>query len=200
MGHNVRTIFLDRDGVINENRSDHVKSWAEFQFLPGALAGLCLLTNLGYRIFVVTNQAVINRGLVEQSVIEQIHLRMVQAATVHGATISAVRFCPHRDDEVCGCRKPQPGLLQGLAEEYGFDIGQAIMVGDAFSDIAAGQAAGCGTTIMVRSGRGLAQLSAAHTSLVQPDHVVDDLYAAALWLQTYRQAEAHTAQRVAFAL
>jgi D-glycero-D-manno-heptose 1,7-bisphosphate phosphatase len=140
MGFNVRTIFLDRDGVINENRVDHVKSWAEFHFLPGALDGLRLLHELGYRMFVVTNQAIINRGLVEQTVVEQIHLRMNEVALAHGASITAVRYCPHRDEEVCGCRKPQPGLLTGLAEQYAINMREATLIGDALSDIAAGQA------------------------------------------------------------
>jgi D-glycero-D-manno-heptose 1,7-bisphosphate phosphatase len=179
----VRTIFLDRDGVINENRTDHVKSWGEFRFLPGALAALRLLTELDYRIFVVTNQAVINRGVVSQADIEAIHQQLVLAANNVGASISAIRFCPHRPDERCLCRKPQPGLILGLADEYALDLGKSVLVGDTLSDIAAARAAGCATTMLVRTGLGSEQLALPQATTTQPDLIVDDLYEAAMWLR-----------------
>jgi len=159
-----RNVFLDRDGVINENRVDHVKTWAEFHWLPGALEGLRLLTEHGFRIFIVTNQ---------------IHQRMITVAAAHGATIAGLRFCPHRPDEACGCRKPQPGMLLDLAREHQVDLAAAYMIGDAPSDIAAGQAAGC-RTILVLSGR--TPLDHPGVQEHPPTHIAANLLDAARWL------------------
>lgn len=176
-----RNVFLDRDGVINVNRDDHVKSWDEFRFLPGALEGLRLLTEYGYRIFVVTNQAAVNRGLITHATLQAIHQRMVATAKTCGAHIVDVSYCPHRPDEDCDCRKPRPGMLLSLAATYQIDLHQAFMIGDALSDIAAGQAAGC-RTILVLSGRGQAQLAQLDTSQHRPNYVARDLFDAALLL------------------
>jgi D-glycero-D-manno-heptose 1,7-bisphosphate phosphatase len=177
----MRVVFLDRDGVINENRADHVKSWAEFRFLPGALAALRLLTQAEFRIFVVTNQAIVNRGVVAAHVIAEIHQHLQEQAAAQGATITAVRYCPHRPDERCSCRKPQPGMLQSLADEYGFDPHGAYLVGDALSDIAAGKALGC-HNVLVRTGRGSHELALMAADTPPPDYVANDLYAAAQWV------------------
>ncbi len=174
-----RDIFLDRDGVINANRDDHVKSWHEFRFLPGALEGLRLLTEHGYRIFIVTNQAAINRGLIARATLEEIHQRMVRTAAAYGARIAGIRCCPHRPDEACACRKPQPGMLLDLAAAYSIDLGQTYLVGDAHSDIAAGQAAGC-RTVLVLSGR--TPRESLDVGRAHPDHVAADLLDAARWL------------------
>src|SRR5579859_3809461 len=104
------TVFLDRDGVINYNRADHVKSWSEFEFLPGSLQALASLRKANYRVFVVTNQAVINRGIVDQAVVEHIHMQMLEHISRAGGRIEAVLYCPHRPEENCFCRKPLPGL------------------------------------------------------------------------------------------
>jgi D-glycero-D-manno-heptose 1,7-bisphosphate phosphatase len=147
----VRTVFLDRDGVINENRADHVKIWAEFAFLPGAVAAIARLSRSGKRVFVATNQSVINRGLATRATIEGIHGRMVREIEQFGGQIEAVACCPHRPDEGCPCRKPQPGLLLNLAREHALDLGSAVVIGDAPSDAQAGIAAGC-RAILVRTG------------------------------------------------
>ena len=146
-------VFLDRDGVINENRDDHVKSWREFHFLPGAPQAVARLTRAGVRVFVVTNQAVVNRGLVSRVRIDALNARMVRELRRRGGTIEAVAYCPHRPDEGCGCRKPRAGLLLDLARGHAIDLSAAAVVGDALSDIEAGQAAGC-QTILVLTGRG----------------------------------------------
>jgi len=176
-----RDIFLDRDGVINENRADHVKSWYEFRFLPGALNAMRLLTERHYRIFVVTNQAAVNRGLLASATLEEIHRRMVATAEAHGAHIAGLRYCPHRDDEACACRKPQPGMLLSLAAERQIDLGHAYFIGDALSDVAAGHAAGC-RTILVRTGRGSEQLGHADFLRHRPRHVAANLLDAVHWL------------------
>ncbi len=154
----MHAIFLDRDGVICENRPDHVKSWAEFHFLPGVKDSLVVLSQLGLPIIVVTNQAVINRGIISAAVVEEIHQRMVAEITAHGGRIDRVIYCPHLPDEQCLCRKPEPGMLLQVAQEMNLDLTHSYLVGDAASDILAGQRAGC-QTFLVLTGRGREQLA-----------------------------------------
>lgn len=176
-----RDIFLDRDGVINENRADHVKCWREFAFLPGALEALRLLSERHYRIFIVTNQAAVNRGQLSPATLDDIHARMIAAAEAHGARIAGLRSCPHRDDEACACRKPRPGMLLSLAAERQIDLSQSYFIGDAITDVAAGHAAGC-RTILVRTGRGLEQLNHPDFLRHRPRHVAANLLDAVQWL------------------
>lgn len=177
----MRTILLDRDGVINENRSDHVKSWHEFRFLPGALDALRLLTLSEFRIFVVTNQAIINRGITPRAVVDDIHHRMTFVAHEHGAVISDVAYCPHRTDERCACRKPRPGLLLDLARRWRFDVRETYLIGDALSDIAAGQSVGS-RSILVQTGRGRDQAQLPEAAMYRPAHIALDLPRAVQWI------------------
>jgi len=172
-----KAVFLDRDGVINENRADHVKCWDEFHFLPGAPEAIARLTHAGLRVFIVTNQAVINRGVVSRDVIDAINQKMVAELERCGGRIEAVAFCPHRPEELCGCRKPEPGLLLGLASRHGLDLPQSVMIGDAINDVEAGLAAGC-QAILVLTGRGPEQLSLARTVNRAGFRVARDLNAA----------------------
>ncbi|HEX2907701.1 MAG TPA: D-glycero-beta-D-manno-heptose 1,7-bisphosphate 7-phosphatase [Phototrophicaceae bacterium] len=146
-------IFLDRDGVINQNRIDHVKSWDEFEFVPGALESIRALTETGLPIFVVTNQAVINRGMVSIETLDGIHNRMQAEVRRAGGCITKVYHCPHDNHEACTCRKPEPGMLQHAAQEFNIDLRQSYMVGDAWTDVAAGVAVGA-RSILVLTGRG----------------------------------------------
>src|SRR5512135_2006935 len=114
----MRAIFLDRDGVINENRTDHVKSWEEFRFLPGALTALRWLRMAGFQVFVVTNQAIVSRGAASTRTIEDINTRMMLQVALHGGRICDVRFCPHDTGDACTCRKPLPGMLNDLAARW----------------------------------------------------------------------------------
>ncbi|MEI8305826.1 MAG: HAD-IIIA family hydrolase [Chloroflexales bacterium] len=182
----MRAIFLDRDGVINENRADHVAAWEQFLLIPGSLEALAVLTQCGFRIFIVTNQACINRGLVERTTVDAIHRRLAQIAQDHGARIDDVRLCPHRPDEGCRCRKPQPGMLLDLAREHVIDFARTTMIGDALSDIAAGRAVGS-QTVLVRSGRGVEQYRMLADGAPQPDYVAADLLAASRWLCDQRE-------------
>lgn len=152
-----RAVFVDRDGVICRNRDDHVKSWEEFVFLPGALEALKRLASSALSIIVITNQAVINRHMVPVEVVEDIHTRMVRAIEVAGGRVDRVMYCPHRPEERCGCRKPQPGLLLMAAEELGLDLSRSYLIGDAKTDMQAGRAAGC-RRYLVLTGRGRREL------------------------------------------
>ena len=152
-----RAVFIDRDGVICQNRKDHVKDWREFRFLPGALDALAWLAQTDLRIVIVTNQAVINRGIIPAETVEEIHRRMVSAIEAAGGRVDGVFYCPHRPDEGCSCRKPQPGLLLQAAERLALDLPGSYLIGDAEADMQAGRAVGC-RRFLVLTGRGRRQL------------------------------------------
>ena len=152
-----RAVFIDRDGVICRNRDDYVKSWPEFVFLRGALKSLARLARLRLPIIVITNQSVINRHMVPAQVVEDIHARMVQAIAAAGGRIDRVMYCPHRPDEHCTCRKPEPGLLLRAADELDLDLQRSYLIGDAETDMQAGRAVGC-QRYLVLTGRGRRQL------------------------------------------
>lgn len=174
----LNVIFLDRDGVINENRVDHVKSWDEFQFIPGAIEAIARLTAADLRLFVITNQAVISRGIISSPQVDAINARMVDVIEKHGGRIESVIYCPHRPEDFCACRKPAPGLLYLAAERYQLDLSEALVVGDSLADIDAGRAAGC-TGMFVLTGRGREQLEVSGLQY-QDVPVADDLLAASL--------------------
>ncbi len=152
-----RAVFVDRDGVICRNRNDHVKSWQEFVFLPGAIKALVRLTRVNLPIVIITNQAVINRGIIPAEVVEDINARMVRAIEAAGGRVDGVLYCPHRPDEQCDCRKPRPGMLLTAAKRWGVDLAQSYLVGDAETDVQAARAVGC-RRYLVLTGRGLRQL------------------------------------------
>jgi D-glycero-D-manno-heptose 1,7-bisphosphate phosphatase len=164
--------------VINENRVDHVTRWAEFRFLPGAPEAVARLCQAGLRLFVVTNQAIINRGLVSSGTIEAVNQHMVRELQRRGGRIEAVAYCPHRPEEQCACRKPRPGLLLDLARRYAVDLRAAAVVGDALTDIQAGQAVGC-QTVLVLTGRGRQELRRAALAGTNGFMVAPDLDCAA---------------------
>lgn len=148
-----RAIFLDRDGVINKNRADHVKSWAEFEFLPDVFGALRDLATLDLPIIVITNQGAIGRELTTHEAVDDIHARMLIAVQEQGGRIDDVLYCPHKPEDRCDCRKPQPGLLKQAAERWHLDLSQCFLVGDAETDIQAGQWVGC-RSLLVLTGRG----------------------------------------------
>jgi D-glycero-D-manno-heptose 1,7-bisphosphate phosphatase len=174
-------VFIDRDGVICENRDDYVKSWDEFKFIPGAAEALAALHTAGIRIFVVSNQSAIGRGIVTRQTVDGINEKMIDVLRAAGAEIEAVLVCPHSPEDGCACRKPEAGLLIEAAGEYGVDLERSWMVGDAESDIVAGTRAGC-ETVLVLTGRGADQVRAAEWGHGRPDLVAHDLVDAAIWI------------------
>jgi D-glycero-D-manno-heptose 1,7-bisphosphate phosphatase len=174
-------VFLDRDGVINHNRPDHVKTWAEFSFLPGALDALRTLAGLDWPVVVISNQAAIGRGLISREAVDEINRRMAAAVRAAAGRIDDVLYCPHRPDEACECRKPQAGLLLAAADRLGLNLGDSFLVGDAESDVLAARAAGC-RPVLVLTGRGAEQLSLLRKHDIDGYHVVDDLAGAVDWI------------------
>jgi histidinol-phosphate phosphatase family protein len=174
-------IILDRDGVLNVNRHDYVKTWDEFVFLPGTFDALRQLSQLGYPLIVVTNQAGVSRQIIPKEEIDRIHRRMLDELRRHSARVDAVYYCPHQAGERCGCRKPEPGLILLAAQHFDIDLSLSVMVGDAHTDILAGRRAGC-RTILVRTGRGEESLRKLSDPIslggpmpVRPDVVADSL-------------------------
>jgi histidinol-phosphate phosphatase family protein len=138
-------MFLDRDGVINYNRNDYVKSWDEFVFIPTAKEALQKINRSEFMLIIITNQSPIGRGIFTTETLDKIHKNMLQELAEAGCIIDAIYFCPHKPDDGCSCRKPEPGLILRAAEDFGIDLSSSWMIGDSDGDIKAGESAGCKT-------------------------------------------------------
>jgi D-glycero-D-manno-heptose 1,7-bisphosphate phosphatase len=172
----LRAVFLDRDGVLIENRSDYVRDWSHVTMLPGAIDALAGFHREGLQIIVVTNQSAVGRGLMTFETAREINDRLIKTIKDNGGWIDAVFMCPHKPQDQCNCRKPQPGLLLQAARELSVDLRSSWMVGDAWSDLLAGQSAGLRGTILVRTGRGSGQLLEAQPPGIKPFLISDDLF------------------------
>jgi D-glycero-D-manno-heptose 1,7-bisphosphate phosphatase len=170
-----KAIFLDRDGVIIENRSDYVRSSNDVEFLPGALEALASLTSTPYQIIVVTNQSAVGRGIITIEEANLINDHILDVIRKSGGRIDASYLCPHAPEEQCACRKPQPGMLIAAADELQIDLKNSIMVGDALTDIQAGKKAGILDNYIVLSGRGMDQIELPLTSSIQPFKIISSL-------------------------
>jgi len=146
-------IFLDRDGVIIENCSNYVRSWADVEIFPQAIAALAAIRDCPYRIVLVTNQSAVGRGHITHETAAAINDRLLMVIHDAGARVDGVYMCPHSPDDRCDCRKPRPGLLLQAAVELDIDLERSVMIGDALTDIQAGQAAGT-RAVLLRTGRG----------------------------------------------
>jgi D-glycero-D-manno-heptose 1,7-bisphosphate phosphatase len=151
----IKLIILDRDGTINVDREDYVKSAEEFEPLPGALDAIARLNHAGWHTVLATNQAGLGRGLFDMATLNAIHLKMNHLLAELGGRIDAVFFCPHTEHEGCACRKPAPGLFRQIGERYGVNLADALVVGDSRRDLVAGAAVGCATHL-VRTGKAAA--------------------------------------------
>jgi D-glycero-D-manno-heptose 1,7-bisphosphate phosphatase len=172
-------VFLDRDGVINKDRPDYVRSWEEFEFLPGVLEALRVLAAGPHQVVVVSNQSGIGRGLVSRETVDEIHARMTEAVRRSGGRIDAVYYCPHRPDEDCPCRKPRPGLILKAARELDIDLAGSWLVGDDLRDLESAVAAGV-RPVLVRTGHGRDLPETALAGLPGPVDVFDGLLEFAL--------------------
>lgn len=176
---NLRVVFVDRDGVINKDRDDYVKSVDEFEFLPGSCEALARLHSSGWTVMVVSNQASIAKGLMAREELDRINEVLSRGVEAAGGKIQDMYYCPHHPNDNCNCRKPLPGLLFRAGKDYRIDLSRAVFVGDAERDIKAGKAAGC-KTVLVLTGK-LTADEAAEIS-PPPDHIAADLHEAADWI------------------
>jgi D-glycero-D-manno-heptose 1,7-bisphosphate phosphatase len=172
----MKLVILDRDGVINEDSDDFIKSPAEWVPIPGSLEAIAELTNAGFMVAVATNQSGLARGLFDIDVLSAIHGQMVARVAAVGGRIDAIAFCPHAPADRCQCRKPAPGLLISLARRFGVALTDVPVVGDSQRDVQAAVGVGA-SPILVRTGKGRRTESALPERLhAMP--VVDDLRAA----------------------
>lgn len=171
----MRTLLLDRDGVINQDSPDFIRTPGEFRPLPGALEAVVRAQRAGYRVIIVSNQSGLARGLFAMRDLNAIHRRLQDELERLGGRVEAFFFCPHGPDEGCDCRKPAGGLLRALASRLGVELGNVPFIGDRISDACAAQSVGA-RPLLVRTG--LQPLGAAALTALGPVEVFDDLPAA----------------------
>jgi D-glycero-D-manno-heptose 1,7-bisphosphate phosphatase len=168
-------LFLDRDGVIIENRPDYVRSWNDVLIFPESIEAILKIKKSDYKIVIITNQSAVGRGLISLQTARHINSCLVEKIETAGGRIDGVFMCPHAPEDNCSCRKPQPGLIQQAKSALNLDLSRSILVGDALSDLLAGQTAGVGKNVLVRTGRGAAQASLSQVSQVTSFLIFDDL-------------------------
>ncbi|MDP2811458.1 MAG: D-glycero-beta-D-manno-heptose 1,7-bisphosphate 7-phosphatase [Rhodocyclaceae bacterium] len=149
----MKLILLDRDGVINFDSDQYIKSPDEWRPIPGSLEAIARLTQWGYRVVVATNQSGIGQGLFEMDTLNAIHEKMIKAAAQLGGRIDAVFFCPHTNGDQCACRKPKPGMLDQIAARYNIDLAGVPAVGDSLRDLQAALSVGA-RPMLVLTGKG----------------------------------------------
>lgn len=149
----LKLVILDRDGVINQDSDTFIRTPDEWIPIPGSLEAIARLNQADYRVVVATNQSGIARGMFNIMALNAIHQKMHAAAQSVGAEIDAVFFCPHAADDSCDCRKPQPGMLQTIAQRFNVSLKGLPMVGDSLRDLQAGFVVGC-APYLVLTGKG----------------------------------------------
>ncbi|MDR1162354.1 MAG: D-glycero-beta-D-manno-heptose 1,7-bisphosphate 7-phosphatase [Candidatus Accumulibacter sp.] len=175
----MKFVILDRDGVINRDSDDFVKSPDEWEAIPKSLEAMAKLTQAGYRVVIATNQSGIGRGLFDMDTLNAIHNKMRDALQALGGRIDAIFYCPHTDAANCACRKPKPGLFLAIAERFDVDLKSVCVVGDSLRDIEAPAALGA-RPVLVLTGKG--QKTYAEHALPEGTLVFDDLAAVAEYL------------------
>jgi len=175
----MKAVFLDRDGVINEDRDDYVKNTGELKVYPFTPEAVRRLNDAGFTVFVVSNQQGVAKGLISEDDLLGIQNEITCRVESAGGRISQFYYCKHMAADKCGCRKPEAGMLFDAAEEHNIELNRSFMIGDSERDIQAGKTAGC-RTVLVLTGKitpvGAEQLSC------RPDHVADNLSEAVDWV------------------
>lgn len=171
----IRAVFLDRDGVINQNprEGEYVTRWEDFHVLPGVVEGITLLNRAGFSVIVVTNQRCVARGLMSLVELETMHERMTNLLAQAGAIIDGTYYCPHEMEPSCECRKPAPGMLLNAAHSRDIELSASWMIGDSDTDVEAGRNAGCKTALLWAVNETVAELgrrsaTPSHADIVAP--------------------------------
>lgn len=149
----MKVVVLDRDGVINEDSDEFVKTLDEWIPIDGSIDAIARLYEHGFTIAVATNQSGIGRGLISEDALEAMHEKLLELVREAGGDIATIAYCPHKPDDYCDCRKPQSGLFDQIAATIGSDLEGAWAIGDSLRDLQAGAARGC-IPILVRTGKG----------------------------------------------
>jgi D-glycero-D-manno-heptose 1,7-bisphosphate phosphatase len=190
-GKKVKTVFLDRDGVINRKppEGDYVKSWEEFEFLPKAPEALRLLKEAGMRIIIITNQRGIARGLMTERDLEEIHKRMLAELARLQASVDAIYYCPH-EEGVCDCRKPRVGLFRQAQQDFpDIDFSNSAVIGDSLKDMEAGTQLGSLTILIADETAKEKLLKEAFAKGIRIDVIVSSLFEAAELLITFTKTK-----------
>jgi D-glycero-D-manno-heptose 1,7-bisphosphate phosphatase len=172
----MKLVILDRDGTINHDSDQYIKSPAEWKPIPGSMQAIARLTQRGWRCVVATNQSGIARGLFDMATLNSIHAEMHRAVGQAGGRIDAIFFCPHAADSNCECRKPKPGLLREIASRFDIELAGVPMIGDSLRDVEAAAAVGA-RPYLVLTGKG--RLTRDAGGLPKGTEVVADLAAIA---------------------
>jgi D-glycero-D-manno-heptose 1,7-bisphosphate phosphatase len=149
----IKLIILDRDGVINRDSDQFIKTPDEWRPIPGSLEAIARMNHAGFRVVVATNQSGVGRGLIEMATLNAIHEKMHRALALVGGHLDAVFFCPHTADAQCECRKPKTGMLKEIGTRFGADLTGVPIIGDSLRDLAAAEAAAA-QPILVLTGKG----------------------------------------------
>lgn len=174
--------MLDRDGVINRDSAAYIKSWDEFEFLPGSLEALKRLHRDGFTTIIITNQSAIGREMITREILNGMHRRMRATVQSHGGRIADIFYCPHRPDDRCDCRKPKTGLIDQARRKYSLIPSKAIMIGDSAKDIECARNAGCRAAILVKTGNGRQAESQLRERKIPIDYLAQDLLDAVKWI------------------
>lgn len=150
-------IILDRDGVINEDSDDYIKSPEEWHAIDGSLEAIAKLAQNGFQIVIATNQSGIGRKLFTVETLNAIHMKMNSHLAQYGGSIDAIFLCPHRPRDNCNCRKPKPGLYNDISDRLRISLNKVFCIGDKMTDVKAIQSAG-GKPILVRTGKGQTEI------------------------------------------
>ncbi len=187
----MKLVILDRDGVINEDSPDYIKSAAEWHPLPGSIEAIARLSRAGYQVVVATNQSGLGRGYFPESELDAMHRKLKRLVREAGGSIAGIFHCPHTPDEGCSCRKPEPGLLDSIARRWKLDdLNGQILVGDSLRDLEAGATRHC-ELFLVRTGKGTAsatKLADHGNPAVAAARVFPDLSALTDYLLTREEA------------
>ena len=177
----MKVIFLDRDGVINRDPGfgDYIKSWGEFEFLPGAIDAIKMLNENGYEIFVISNQAGVSKGLFSREALQELTENMLKEIEAQGGRIRDVRYCMHLPDEGCPCRKPKTGMIEDVTKGLDIDFERTYFIGDSRLDIGAGKNMKCRTILLLT---GKEDIEDVKNWKVKPDFIKNGLMEAVRWL------------------
>ena len=138
-----KAFFLDRDGVINQERKDYVKKLDEFNILEKISDAINIIKNHGFLVIIITNQSAINRKLLSEEMLNKIHEKLQIYLKKHNTLFDKIYFCPHTPSENCECRKPKPGLIIQAINDFNIDVSQSFMIGNSKTDIEAAKSVGC---------------------------------------------------------
>lgn len=174
-------VIVDRDGVINFDSDDYIKSLSEWRPIPGSLDAIARLSRAGFQVAVATNQSGLARGLFELEDLEAMNAHLEAEVAKLGGNVAGIFYCPHHPDDDCLCRKPKPGLIEAIEQELGVSAKDAPFVGDSRRDLEAGLIKGC-VPILVKTGKGERTLRDLPDSIGKRAVICDDLAAAAEYI------------------